>query len=137
MILFCRITLLTCGNGCSIPFMAILWKGLINFLHRWMSLLLRVYLIVYGINMFRLRFLYLLGVFFATVCRQRIILWGTVSFNITLPNVLAGAVGKTQLAIYFYIVQYLAICEFLCRSGYMYLLSLQRSSVIIFFSLVI
>lgn len=93
-------SLLTGGNGCLIPIMAIPWKGLINFLHQWMSLLLQVYLIMCGINMFRLRFLYLLGVFFATVFRQRIILWGAMSFNMTLTIVSEGVVVRSQSSLF-------------------------------------
>jgi len=39
--------------------------------------------------------------------------------HITLTTVLEGAVVRSQLAIYFYIVQHLAIYGFLFRSGYM------------------
>ena len=101
MILFCMIILVTGGNGCSIMFIVIPWKGLIIFLHRWMSLLLWVYSIMFGINMFCLKFLYLLDDFFATVYPRRIILWGVVSFTMMLTSVLEGAVFRRPLAIYF------------------------------------
>jgi len=101
MILFCRIILLIGGDGCSIPFFAIQWKGLIIFLHQWRSLLLGVYLMMYGINMFRLKFLCLLGDFFVIGFPHRIILWGAVSFITMLISVLEGAVYKRLLHIYF------------------------------------
>jgi len=101
MILFCRIILWTGGDGCSIPFLAIQWKGLIISLHQWRSLLLGVYLMMYGISMFRLKFLCWLGDFFATGFPRRIILWGVVSFITMLISVLEGAIYKRLLHTYF------------------------------------
>ena len=109
MILFCRIILLTGGDGYSIPFLAIQWKGLIIFLHRFRSLLLGVYLMMYGINMFLLKFLCLFGDFFATGFPRRIILWGIVSFITMLISVLevwmanwVGPIGLARLTRHFW-----------------------------------